>query len=81
MTPSSQRESATIYQFPIRTRPAVGDQRDVGNRAAAAVCRAMQLPSMAVAGTMSRRFWRTSAAPVADARDAGMATGPSVGAK
>ena len=36
MTPTSQRKSAKIYQFPIRTRPAVGDHRDGGDRAAAA---------------------------------------------
>ena len=37
MTPTSQRELAKIYQFPIRTRPAVGDHRDGDGRAAAAL--------------------------------------------
>ena len=37
MTPTSQRESAKIYQFPIRTRPAVEDHRDGDGRAAAAL--------------------------------------------
>ena len=37
MTPTSQRKSAKIYQFPIRTRPAVGDHRDGDDRPAAAL--------------------------------------------
>ena len=32
MAPSSQRPSATIYQFPVRLRPPAGSQRDAAAR-------------------------------------------------
>ena len=67
MTPTSQRESAKIYQFPIRTRPAVGDHRDARPARPLPSCRAMPAPSFGSGWYHDSAIRRTSAAPGADA--------------